>query len=113
MLHFEQFLIDNELTVNDEIRQMLSTILIEKVSSATFENEGISNFFSKYSAYKHDTLNGKHGKTEKFYMILIEFIQNYFIFSRSIRTGDFDTYKFIIPKLINTFFSLNQPNYSR
>ena len=46
-------------------------------------------------------------------MVLMNLIENYFIFSRSIRTGDFQAYKFIIPKLTDIFFVFNHPNYSR
>ena len=35
------------------------------------------------------------------------------MFTRSIRVGDFDLYKFIMPKLCNLFFIFNQNNYAR
>ena len=34
-------------------------------------------------------------------------------FSRSVRTGDFNTYVLSIPKITNHFFDLSQPNYAR
>ena len=35
------------------------------------------------------------------------------MFIRSIRVGDFDLYKFIMPKLCNLFSMFNQNNYVR
>lgn len=43
----------------------------------------------------------------------IEFVNYYLMFTRSIRVGDFDLYKLIIPKLCNLFFVFNRNNYSR
>uniref|UniRef100_A0A6P7FRI3 Uncharacterized protein LOC114331907 n=1 Tax=Diabrotica virgifera virgifera TaxID=50390 RepID=A0A6P7FRI3_DIAVI len=113
MLHFDQFLTDNEITIDDSIRELLDTIFIEKVSPLTFENEDLSKLIKKYIAYKEKTVAGDHGYTAQFYIILMNLIQNYLIFSRSIRTGDFDTYKYIIPKLNDIFFLFNHQNYSR
>lgn len=44
------------------------------------------------------------GKTPKFYLIYIQLINHYPVLSRSIRTADFELYKFILPKLTNIFF---------
>ena len=33
--------------------------------------------------------------------------------SRSIRTGDFELFKFVLPKITNLFFIRNQQNYAR
>lgn len=40
-------------------------------------------------------------------------IQNFFDFSRSIRTSDFEPYRSILFKISSIFFVFNQPNYSR
>ncbi|EFN63887.1 hypothetical protein EAG_08092, partial [Camponotus floridanus] len=52
-------------------------------------------------------------KTAQYYMMYIYFVNHYLTFSRSIRTGDFSLYKYIMPKIANLFFSFNQPNYAR
>ncbi|KYQ52433.1 hypothetical protein ALC60_08447 [Trachymyrmex zeteki] len=47
-----------------------------------------------------------YGKTAQYYVMYIEFVNYYLMFTRSIRVGDFDLYKFIIPKLCNLFLCL-------
>lgn len=47
MLHFKIFLIDNKLTINVEIRIMLNTFMIQKVSSRTFKLKEYQTFFFK------------------------------------------------------------------
>lgn len=46
-------------------------------------------------------------------MMYVEFVHYYQMFTRSIRIGDFDLYKFIIPKLCSLHFIFNQQNYVR
>ena len=43
----------------------------------------------------------------------VEMIHLYHDFSRSVHTGDFNTYVSSIPKITNYFFAVNQPNYAR
>ena len=112
-LHFDQFLKDNNITIGDSLHEFIGDFQKNKMSAEILQNVDLNNIYLHYSLYRNDTLNGEHGKTAKFYAILIELIQDYLIFSRSIRTGDFDTFKFIIHKIINLFFIFNQQNYSR
>ncbi|KAK5637859.1 hypothetical protein RI129_000142 [Pyrocoelia pectoralis] len=46
-------------------------------------------------------------------MTYIYLINYYHILSRSIRTGDFGLFKYVLPKITNLFFAFNQPNYAR
>ncbi|CAD6229793.1 GSCOCG00012135001-RA-CDS, partial [Cotesia congregata] len=52
-------------------------------------------------------------KTVQFYTTYINFINYYYLLNRSIRTGDFEIFKYVLPKIANLFFVLNQPNYAR
>ena len=54
-----------------------------------------------------------HGKTAQFCMETVEMIHLYHAFSRSVRTGDFNTCFSSIPKITNYFFALNQPSNAR
>lgn len=79
----------------------------------TIENQTLNDILSTYLQYQEETLNGNHGRTAQFFMIYINLVNYYLTFTRSIRTGDFELYKYIIPKLRNLFFIFNQQNYSR
>lgn len=110
-LHFEKFLEASGLSVSPEMKSDIENIAISK-EKIELSSE-LENLFEHYEAYYEETLTGKHGKTAQFYLIYIQLIKYYFIFSRSIREGDYYLYMYIIPKLTNIFFALNQPNYAR
>lgn len=63
--------------------------------------------------YRTDMINGKHGKTTQFYMIYSNLVEYYLLLYASIRTADFDLFKYMLPKITNLFFVFNQPNYAR
>lgn len=67
----------------------------------------------KYDSFRRKTLNGDHGCTPKFYLTYVEMVNNYFLFDRSIRTGDIDLYKYTLPLITNLFFIFNHQNYAR
>lgn len=46
-------------------------------------------------------------------MLYVNLIDYYLILTKSIRTGNFDLFKYILPKIANLFFALNHQNYSR
>lgn len=46
-------------------------------------------------------------------MIYINLVKHYLTFSRSIRTGDFPLFKYILEKMANIFFIFNHQNYAR
>ncbi|GFY66447.1 hypothetical protein TNIN_419531 [Trichonephila inaurata madagascariensis] len=73
----------------------------------------MNELINDYEIYKQQTINGEFGKTPQFYLIYINPIQYYLTLSRSIRAGDFELFKFVLPKITNLFFVCNQPNYAR
>lgn len=75
-------------------------------------NEKLSKLMKQYFKFKNKTCDVLHGETAEFYMMLIQFLQNYLDLSRSIRTGDYDLYIFTLPKLCNLFFATNHRNYA-
>lgn len=46
-------------------------------------------------------------------MIYANLIEHYLLFNASIRLADFELFKYMLPKITNLFFALNQPNYAR
>lgn len=113
ILHFKSFLYDNNITLTDDIINEVERLQNCEISSFEIENENLREMMNNYGIYKQQTLNGEHGKTSQFYLIYINLIRHYLDLSRSIRTGNFELFKSVLPKITNIFFICNQPNYSR
>ncbi|GFX70018.1 uncharacterized protein TNCV_340451 [Trichonephila clavipes] len=118
MLHFDNFL-DN-IEYNFLKDQVIDDLLhyqevIDSHSSMPIElpNNVLSRVLSAYQKVVEETRQGEHGKTAKFYLIYIQLVNYYITLSRSIRMGDFEMFKYVIPKITNLFFAVNQPNYAR
>ncbi|GFV43900.1 hypothetical protein TNCV_1530741, partial [Trichonephila clavipes] len=76
-------------------------------------NNVLSRVLSAYQKFVEETRQGEHGKTAQFYLIYIQLVNYYITLSRNIRLGDFEKFKYGIPKITNLFFAVNQPNYAR
>ena len=46
-------------------------------------------------------------------MIYVNLVNYYLLFYSSIRSADFNLFKYVLPKISNLFFALNQSNYAR
>jgi hypothetical protein len=97
ILHFETFIENNNIEVSDEIKNYLSEFKHQTSVSPTIT---------------HITLKGEHGKTPQFYMSYMNLIYHYFMLNRSVRTGNIELFKYILPKIAN-IFTFNQHNYIR
>lgn len=114
VLHFEAFLKSREETVDTAVMiESLRKILKGEITEETFQKEDLTSIMDEYFKYKAETLNEKHGKTAKYYVIYIDLIINYHMLTRSIRTGNFNLLKYVIPRINNLFFVTNQVNYAR
>ncbi|GFY58280.1 uncharacterized protein TNIN_444071 [Trichonephila inaurata madagascariensis] len=119
MLHFDHFLKMGNIEYNFLKEQVINDLLhyqvIDSHSSMPIElpNNVLSRILSAYQKFVEETRHGEHGKTAKFYLIYIQLVNYYIILSRSIRMGDFEMFKYVIPKITNLFFAVNQPNYAR
>ncbi|GFX51176.1 uncharacterized protein TNCV_2735271 [Trichonephila clavipes] len=118
MLHFDNFLDNIEYNFLKE--QVIDDLLhyqevINSHSSMPIElpNDVLSRVLSAYQKFVEETKQGEHGKTTQFYLIYIQLVNYYITLSRSIRVGDFEKFKYVIPKITNLFFAVNQPNYAR
>ena len=97
---------------------LVDDLLIEKKESLPLplkENlsKEVLEVLQSYEDYRNDTLEGKHGKTAKFWAGYIEMVNLYHTFSRSIREGDFHLFIHCLPKITDYFFSFNHINYAR
>lgn len=73
----------------------------------------LKELLQKYQVFIQSTLEGKHGKTAKFYIQYVEFMKIYFRFSRSVRTSNFNLYIESLFEMADLFFIFNQANYAR
>lgn len=115
VLHFESFLTSIEdgeevtILMNQERKAMQENC---EASESNFSKR-VDELLEKYWQFFQATKAGEHGKTAKFWIQYVEFLQLYHNFSRSVRNGDFDLYVSCLPRIANMFFALNHSNYSR
>ena len=98
--------------VLDTIRSELNIIKKNQDSDTHVYSKELLDTVSDYKNYWNESLSGMPGKTAQFYIKYVEMIHLYDDFSRSVHTGDFNTYVTSISK-IKKIFALNQPNYAR
>lgn len=89
------------MTINDE------------PTAEIFENKQLLKIINTYCAHKDRCKRGMFGKTAQFYITYIDLINYYHLLSRSIRSGDFQLFKYILSKIVSLFFVTNQSNYAR
>ncbi|XP_071580294.1 uncharacterized protein [Temnothorax nylanderi] len=113
ILHFRQFLKQNNIEITAEMKNYIINFNNTKSASAIIENNPLLDVTEKYENYLTQTINGEYGKTAQYYMIYVNLVKYYLLFNSSIRTANFSLFKYILPKISNLFFALNQPNYAR
>ncbi|KAF7990491.1 hypothetical protein HCN44_000296 [Aphidius gifuensis] len=113
ILHFKSFLKRKAIDVNIHMINELTNVIDEHNFDLINPNGSIGSIIKEYSKYIEDTEAGVYGKTPQFYMTYIKLIDYSLILSKSIRTSDFELYKYILPKINNLFFCMNNLNYAR
>lgn len=78
------------------------------------ESEAFQTLLNDYKDFFPRTINGELGETAAFWAVYVYLINRlYREFKRAVRTNDVELYMEVMPFLIETFFSLNRPNYAR
>ncbi|CAH1108435.1 unnamed protein product [Psylliodes chrysocephalus] len=114
IMHFRSFLNKTNKVIGEDLRSELMHFGDGLLSfSDLIGNHEISELIESYMKYREACVNGDFGKTAQYYMMYILFINYNLTLSRSVRTGDFSLYKYIMPQITNLFFAFNQPNYAR
>lgn len=113
ILHFQKFLTDTETEISPQVQNDLLQFMNNKNVEPTITSQTLLNILVKYDQYTHETLNGHHGKTAQFFQIYIRLVDYFLMFTTSIRTGDFEMYLYVLQRISNIFFMVNQPNYAR
>ena len=113
ILHFRQFLRENNIEITEEIKDYITNYNNTKSASSMIEHQSLVQVIVKYENYLKQTINGERGKTAQYYMIHVNLVNYYLLFNSSIRTADLNLFKYVLPKISNLFFALNQLNYAR
>lgn len=111
-LHIDRFLKYQSCDI-ESVKQYLVQFGNEKTAVPQITDQVCLELFRDYESYREETIKGKHGKTPQIFMIYVQLVEYYLIMEFSIRTGDINLYKHILPKIANVFFSMNHPNYAR
>ena len=101
ILNFQSYSakIPNSEDVLDIIRSELDIIKKNQDSDSHEFSKELLNILSDYKNCWNKSLSGMHGKTAQFWMKYVQMIHLYHDFSRSVRTGDFNTYVSSIPEI--------------
>lgn len=113
ILHFKSFLELKNTKVPDLMKEEVTRLNTCSMAFFEIQDEELEKLLNDYCIYKQQTLKGEFGKTAQFYLIYINLVHYYLTLSRSIRTGDFKLFKYVLPKITSLFFICNQPNYAR
>lgn len=113
ILHFESFVLSENIKITANVKKYLEDFPKNRSTVPTIDNVDLLVIIKKYEQYSMKTFNGEHGKTAQYYMIYMHLINHYLLLNTSIRTNDFELFKFVLPKITNLFFVFNQPNYAR
>lgn len=115
ILHFENF-VDaykkeyeiQEIQDIQDIEKYLKNFQNTKDENPTINNPKVKNFIKAYCDYKKDTLEGKHRNTAKFHLLYVTLVDYYLTLDYSVRTGDFEMYKYILQEINHVFFALTK-----
>lgn len=113
ILHFRQFLKECNIEITEEMKSYITNYNNTKSAACMIEHQPLADIIIQYENYLKQTINGERGKTAQYYMIYVNLVNYYLLFNSSIRTADFNLFKYVLPKISNLFFALNQPNYAR
>lgn len=113
ILHFRSFLEHEKIEISDDIYQELQRLKSCQTPIFFIHDEKLKELCANYAKFEEQTLHGDFGKTAQFYMVYVKLVHYYLTLSRSIRLGDFELFKNILPKITNLFFSFNHQNYAR
>ncbi|KAG5881311.1 hypothetical protein JTB14_012545 [Gonioctena quinquepunctata] len=113
ILHFRSFLERENVQITDDIVQELERLRSCQTSIFFIHDQQLKDLCTKYATYEEKTVNGEFGKTAQFYMVYMKLVQHFLTLSRSIRIGDFELFKNVLPKITNLFFACNHQNYAR
>lgn len=113
MEHFKFFMASEGIEIDEGVTAYLNNLQSNGLTDGVIDNAELREIIVKYQCFKEKTLTGQHGKTAQYYIMYTNLIEHFLMLSRSIRTGDFSLFKYVLPKMNNLLFPLNHVNYAR
>ena len=107
-LHFIQFMKENNISY--------ATLEEIKTWNGLKNNklpQSVKHLLIKYQLYTDDTLQGMHGKTAHYWMMIVEYVDLYLLLHRGIKINNVELYSFALYELTPIFFQTNHLNYAR
>lgn len=111
VLHFRAYLQANNICI-DQLTNELKMIQKQKLIEVNY-SKNLMEILDGYDHYYHETEEGLHGATAKYWITYVNLIKLFQEFSRSIRTGDFELYVSCLPQIATLMFYFNHQNYAR
>ena len=107
-LRLERFIEDMNIPSTNFLQGLENWAVAEDISEVP---SNLQYMVTKYNLYLEETLNGKMGKTEQFWMTkIVGLIQS---MQRAIKINDTALYSFALFEVIPIFFMTNHHNYAR
>lgn len=114
VVNFESFLEHDNTILTDDMIQEASRLQKCGISSFHIENSELRELMNNYNIYKQQCVNGGHSKTPQLPSTYNNFIINHYLnLSRRLRSGKFELFMLILPKITNICFICNKQNYAR
>lgn len=113
MEHFQFFLESQDIRVNNNIKHYLRSLMENGLLNNKIDNSELRELIEDYSIFREKTVDGLHGKTPQYFIKYSSFIYDYLLLERSIRTGDFALFKYILLRINDIFFPFHHVNYAR
>ncbi len=115
MLQFTSFL-DANGPLSDEFLENLRCLKADPSPSAIAEivsSPSFNDLINKYDKFSQDTHRGIHGATAQYWMMYIDLVELYMLFSQGICTNDLDLYIYCLAEMVDIMLALNHTNYTR
>ena len=114
MLHFESFLTEHGPVPKSilESLQSLQDSPTAEVMDTIEKSQDYISFMEQYEDFSNDTRSGKHGTTAMYWMMYMDLVGIFLLFTRACRTNDLSLFIFCLEKMVPVFFAACRPNYA-
>ena len=115
ILHIRQFL-ETSNHSTDELEKTLQDVLNKPGATKKIllaEMLESSPIIQDYLDFEQSACTGNHGSTAAFWMMYIDLVDLYLMFSRASRTNNLQVFIYSLRQMIPLFFAGSRPNYAR
>ena len=103
-LHFKKLLGDFNENIDESVLHELKIWLKENENDCP---ERVNSLVERYENYLQKTMAGEHGKTAKFWVIFIYYVNTYLVLHRAMKTNNLTLFGYAVFQLSSVYFSTN------